>query len=144
MPQAQNFFAESEEEKIVQTIKTSERNTSGEIRVHLDNQLEADEWETAKQVFYDLRMNETALRNGVLFHISVQQKSFSIVADEGINSVVPPDFWDQIKNQMQEDFKAGKFCEGLCKGIENAGIILKEFFPFKENDINELPDAISK
>ncbi len=144
MPEAQNFFTEQQEAKIVQAIKNSEKNTSGEIRVHLDNSSEIDEWETAKKVFYELRMNETALRNGVLFHVSVKSNQFSIVADKGINSVVPNDFWENIKNQMQTDFKAGRFTQGLCEGIEAAGMALKEFFPFHDQDQNELPDEISK
>ncbi len=144
MPEAQDFFTHEQEEQIVATIKKAEKNTSGEIRVHLDNSEEGDEWEKAKQVFYELRMNETALRNGVLFHISVKNNSFSIVADEGINRVVPDDFWENIKTQMQEDFKEGKFTEGLCQGILTTGQALKSYFPFQDNDRNELSDEISK
>ncbi len=144
MPNAQQFFTEAEEDRIVETIKNSERHTSGEIRVHLDNEKEGDEWENAQKVFLELRMHETALRNGVLFHISVPNKTFSIVADEGINAVVPDNFWEKIKNQMQEDFRASKLCEGLCQGIEKAGVALKEYFPFHPKDRNELPDEISK
>lgn len=144
MPKAQNFFTPAEEDRIVQTIKDSEKRTSGEIRVHLDDSIEGDEWETAQKVFLELRMNETALRNGILFHIAVREKTFSIVADVGINEAVPDDFWDNIKNQMQSDFKEGKFADGLCNGIEAAGKALKEYFPFDAGtDENELSDEIS-
>ncbi len=144
MPEAHNFFTEQQEEQIVASIKEAESYTSGEIRVHLDDSTQGDEWEKAVSVFYQLRMNETALRNGILFHIRINNKTFSIVADEGINRVVSEGFWDEIKDQMRMDFKQGNICEGLCKGILKTGVALKEYFPFREDDRDELPNEISK
>ncbi|MDD3891501.1 MAG: TPM domain-containing protein, partial [Bacteroidales bacterium] len=56
---------------------------------------------------------------------------------------VPNDFWETIKDMMQQHFKNGEFALGLAKGIEMAGEKLKEFFPYQSDDVNELPDEIS-
>lgn len=141
---AQNFFSIAEEQKIISTIKSAEKNTSGEIRVHLDNSLELNEWQRTQKIFFDLRMNETALRNGVLFHISVKNKKFSIIADEGINRCVPDNFWKDIVEEMQKSFQNNYFCDGLCKAIEETGKALKKYFPYQTNDTNEQSDEISK
>jgi uncharacterized membrane protein len=44
---------------------------------------------------------------------------------------------------MQTLFKNGEFVEGLCLGIQEAGIQLSNHFPYSNNDVNELSDEIS-
>ncbi len=88
-------------------------------------------------------MHKTALRNGVLIYVALQDHQLAILGDAGINAKVPDHFWDNIKNQMIEQFKAGKVCEGLCQAVLAVGQQLKTYFPCTENDINELPDDIS-
>ncbi len=88
-------------------------------------------------------MEKTELRNGVLFYLAVNSRKFAILGDGGINKIVPDDFWDNIKNMMQEHFIKGEFTLGLIKGIEEAGKILKIYFPYSKDDVNELSDDIS-
>lgn len=57
--------------------------------------------------------------------------------------MVPPGFWDTIRDHMQQRFAEGRFAEGLAEGILMAGEKLKEHFPREKNDVNELSDAIS-
>ena len=54
------------------------------------------------------------------------------------------DFWNSTKEAMQNHFKSGNFKQGLVEGITKAGIQLQKYFPFKEGDINELSNEISK
>ena len=82
-------------------------------------------------------------RNGVLFYLAVEDQKFAILGDAGINAVTPEDFWDNIKEKMQAEFREGRFAEGLQWGIRQAGDSLKEHFPHRDDDINELPDDIS-
>ncbi|HEY8400291.1 MAG TPA: TPM domain-containing protein [Cytophagaceae bacterium] len=140
---AKDQFTDAQKEAIINAIKTAENNTSGEIQVHIENHCTKDVMERAKEVFNNLKMYETAARNGVLFYLAMKDHKFAILGDAGINAVVPPDFWENIKNQMRVHFKAGRFTEGLCEGIHMAGDKLKEHFPYQDDDRNELPDDIS-
>ncbi len=141
---AEEFFSKEEEARILQAVKEAENRTSGEIRVHLENHTDEPNLEHAKKVFHKVGMDKTALRNGVLFYLAVQDHQFSIVGDKGINEAVPGNFWDEIRDTMQGHFRQGHFTEGLVEGITMAGHALKKYFPVQDDDINELPDEISK
>lgn len=137
------FFTKDEKEKILQAIKEAEKNTSGEIRVHIENRCPGDVLDRAAFIFEKLGMHNTKDRNGVLFYIAIGDRKFAVIGDAGINAVVPENFWDSIKSIMEEHFKNMEFTEGLIKGINEAGKKLKEYFPHMPDDINELPDEIS-
>lgn len=140
---AANFFSKEEKEKIREAVKTAETNTSGEIRVHIDNRCKEDVLDRAAWWFGKLEMQKTEKRNGVLFYLAVKDHKFAILGDAGINAVTPDDFWDQIKEKMLEHFKAGEFTEGLSSGILLAGEALQAHFPYQDDDVNELSDEIS-
>ncbi len=138
------FLTPDEEQEIVIAIGQAELATSGEIRVHIEGGSTAPLLERAKEVFFLLEMDKTASKNGVLFYISIHSKSFAIIGDEGINNKVEGDFWDSIKNAVIQRFKKGLYKEGLITGILKTGEKLKEYFPYQSDDINELPNEISK
>lgn len=140
---AAHFFSKEEKEKIKEAVISAETNTSGEIRVHIDNHCKEDVMDRAAWWFAKLEMQKTEQRNGVLFYLAVKDKKFAILGDAGINSVTPDDFWDKIKEEMLELFKQGKFSDGLSKGILLAGEALRSNFPYQDDDVNELSDEIS-
>lgn len=138
------FFDKEEEEQVIKAIKEAELNTSGEIRVHLEERADvADVFERATEVFQELEVYKTELRNGVLFYLATKDKDFAIIADEGIYHKVPKNFWSDIQEIMHQKFQQRQFADGLCEGIRMTGLQLKEHFPYQMNDINELPDEIS-
>lgn len=137
------FFTKEQEQQIIQAIASAEKNTSGEIRVHMEANCKGDVMDRAAFLFAKLEMQKTKLRNGVLFYLAVNDKKFAILGDAGINSIVPENFWEQIKETMQSLFVEGKFSEGLAKGIEMAGEQLEKHFPYQKDDVNELSDEIS-
>lgn len=141
--QAKDFFSASDERLIMDAIHIAENNTSGEIRVHIENKCKKEVLDRAAEVFDLLKMQKTRLRNGVLFYLAINDRKFAILGDAGINEKVPADFWDEIKNQMLVDFKQGEFAKGLSEGILKAGDQLKTHFKHEDDDINELPDEIS-
>lgn len=124
-------------------IEVAELGTSGEIRVHIENRCQEEPMDRAAHIFASLKMHKTELRNGVLFYLSVEDKQFVILGDAGIHAVVPSGFWDQITDKVLDYFKDGIITEGLVEGVRLAGEQLKEYFPYREGDINELPDDIS-
>ena len=140
---AKDLFNEAQQKAIVDSIKAAELNTSGEVQVHIENTCKKEVMDRATEVFSTLNMHKTNLRNGVLFYLAVKDKKFAILGDAGINAAVAPDFWETIKNDMQVEFRQGKFTEGLCGGILKAGEQLKSHFPYQSDDVNELPDDIS-
>jgi len=140
---AKKFFTKEEKQSIEDAIRQAEQNTSGEIRVHIENKCKEDVLDRAAYIFDKLGMKKTALRNGVLFYLAVNSRKFAIIGDQGINAVVPENFWENIKEMMAAHFKEEEFTTGLSKGIIEAGSILKKHFPHKSDDINELSDEIS-
>ena len=142
-PLARSFFSKEEKDNIRQAIVNAELNTSGEIRVHIEDKCNEDVLDRAAYVFDKLKMNKTELRNGVLFYLALKSHKFAILGDRGINAKVPEDFWNNIKEMMAEHFSKGEFAEGLIKGIEEAGKKLKAHFPHQADDVNELSDDIS-
>ncbi len=121
----------------------AELDTSGEIRVHIENQCSGDVMERAAFVFNRLDMHKTEKRNGILFYLAIHHRKFAIIGDQGINAVVPENYWDRIKANMVEKFAEGDFCNGLTDAILDTGVQLKKHFPYQSNDINELSDEIS-
>lgn len=144
MSEVTDFLTSAEEDKIIAAIKQAENNTSGEIRVHIENHTEKPPLERAQEVFFQLNMTNTIARNGVLFYVGVSDHTFVILGDEGIDKVVEDDFWDCTKDAVISHFKESRFKDGLVEGILKAGDRLKKYFPFDDKDKNELPDTISK
>jgi uncharacterized membrane protein len=140
---ALNFFSKEEKELIKSAVKEAELNTSGEIRVHLDNHCREDVMDRAAWWFGKLEMHKTEQRNGVLFYLAVKDHKFAILGDAGINALTADDFWDHIKEKMQVSFSEAAFASGLQEGILLAGQALKEHFPYQDGDVNELSDEIS-
>lgn len=137
------FFTPTEEERIIAAIQSAESNTTGEIRVHLEDKCKGEILKEAIKRFQKLKMHKTERRNGVIMFIAPERRQFAIYGDEGINKVVPANFWDDVRDVMLAEFKKGDFATGVCRGIEKIGEKLKVYFPGTHDDINELPDDIS-
>ena len=138
-----NFLTKQQKTDVVNAIKDAEKMTSGEIRVHMESKCKGVALERAVKVFEKLKMHQTELRNGVIIYLAVTDKKFAIFGDEGINEVVPDNFWEDAKEAMQAEFVKANFSAGLEKGIRMVGEKLKEFFPYQDDDVNELSDDIS-
>ena len=121
----------------------AELDTSGEIRIHIENTCSGEVLDRAAFVFKQLGMNKTARRNGVLIYLAVKNRRFAIIGDSGIHKVVPENYWDDIKAKMLNHFRENHFTEGLIEAISSTGMHLKTHFPHQLNDVNELPDEIS-
>jgi uncharacterized membrane protein len=138
-----NFFTTQEKEDIKIAIKNAELDTSGEIRVHIEDSCKGDAKDKAAYIFDKLDMQKTEQRNGVLFYLAIKNRKFAILGDAGINSMVPENFWDDIRDVMLDHFRENHFVDGLIEGITLAGQQLKEHFPYQKDDVNELSDEIS-
>ena len=144
MSDVEAFLKASEEQDIVEAIRLAELNTSGEIRVHIEKTSKGDANLRALDVFHTLKMDNTKLQNAVLIYVAIDDKTFVIYGDKGINNVVPKDFWESTKDVIQSHFKSGDFKQGLIDGIIKSGEQLKRYFPYTDLDENELTNEISK
>lgn len=144
MSKVEDFLTAKEEEEIVQAIREAERNTSGEIRVHIEKTTDVSHYDRALEVFQMLKMFNTQQRNGVLLYIAVDDHKFVIYGDEGINNVVPQNFWETTKETIQNQFKQGNFKQGIIDGVLKAGKELQTHFPWTTDDEDELSNEISK
>jgi len=140
---ASSFFTKEQQAHILASVREAEKETSGEIRVHIETSFEGDVLDRAAWVFNKLGMHKTAERNGVLFYLAVDNRKFAIIGDAGINSKVPSGFWNEISDLLIKRFRENKFTEGLSEGIILAGKQLKTHFPCRKDDVNELSDEIS-
>lgn len=131
------------QDRLVQAIQAAERDTSGEIRVHLQRRLKGDVFAAARQRFEELGMTATAERNGVLFYVVTDDRQFAVLGDSGIDAKVPAGFWTAIADAMTTHFRNHDLVAGLEAGIARAGRALGEHFPRHQDDRNELSDEIS-
>lgn len=139
---ASDRFDESDRLQILAEIKEAEKNTSGEIRLFIEDDCGENVLDRAAFIFKELEMHKTKERNGVLFYLATDSRQFAILGDQGIHSKVEKDFWHAIKHQMQNYFTEGNFLKGLTIGIKMSGDALKKYFPYNKNDKNELSDDI--
>lgn len=138
------FFTEDEQKRIVEEIHRAEERTSGEIRVHLGRHSGEDVLKKAQKIFYQLGMTRTQDRNGVLIYLATDHRKFAIVGDLGIHRVVPENYWEEVKEEMQKYFREEKFFAGVCRAIQQIGEKLQAHFPAEKAGANELPDEISE
>ena len=143
MTTPQHLLSNHDKDLVLKAIREAENNTSGEIRVHIENSCKGDVLDQATYIFSKLKMHQTKLRNGVLFYLAVKNRKFAVIGDAGINAVTGNTFWDAIKETMSRHFAEQKIGEGLAAGIQETGHKLKEHFPCQKDDVNELPDEIS-
>lgn len=138
-----NYLTNIEMASLVEAIQTAENNSTGEIRIHIDSTTENDNAEVAFEVFKSLCKDKTVEKNAVLFHVNFEQKYLTIIGDQGINKCVNPNFWDEMHDFMTTEFAKGNFYQALKSSVLNTGIELKNHFPIKGENPNELPNEIT-
>lgn len=140
---ASRFLHKKEIKQILEAIQEAEDFTSGEIRLHLENHCESSPIVRAQEIFEIQQMYQTENRNGILIYMAAADKKVAILGDNGINALVPENYWDDQVDVLLDHFKIGNYTTGLITVIRQIGEKLNTYFPYEENDINELSDEIS-
>ncbi len=140
----ESYFSEKEREQIVEAIREAERMTSGEVRIFIENHCTyVNPIHRAQEIFWNLKMYETAQRNGVLVYIAMKDHQLAVYGDEGIHQKVGSEFWNKEVQHMLNEFREAHYAEGLATIIRDIGEALTLHFPYDEKgDKNELPDDI--
>lgn len=139
----ENIFSVADQELLVEAIRQAERQSSGEIRIHIDGSSQTEHAKMAMAVFRDLCQDKTAEKNAVLFHINFPDRYLTIIGDTGIHLKVKQEFWDRLHDEITAGFRAGNFVQALIDGIFKTGEELRRHFPISDADQNELSDEIS-
>lgn len=138
----QYFLPAEEIDKIKKAIEEAEKETAGEIRVYFEKSCNTEALPRAITLFHELGMHQTAYRNGVLIYIAYQSHHFAIVGDEAIHACVHQPFWDEMYQIAIAAFQQNEHVKGLQEVIRRIGLELKKYFPYHDDDINELPDDV--
>ena len=96
----------------------------------------------AVRAFYESGLHRTREGNGILIFISLLERKVWILGDRGINTVIPPERWTALASGLATGIRAGRMVETLTTTISEVGGILKEHFPHRKDDSNELPDLL--
>ena len=138
------FFSAEENELIVQAIRDAEIQTSGEIRVFVESKCRfIDPLDRAKEIFSNLKMNETEHRSGVLFYVAIKDRQLAIFADSGIHEAVGNQYWKDVVSHILVFFNQENHPLGIKECVLKIGEALRSHFPYNSTtDKNELPDEI--
>ena len=133
---------------IERVIKSGEATHSGQVRFVVEGALDGvplfrnqSARDRALDIFSHLRIWDTAHNNGVLIYLLLADRDVEIVADRGIDAKVGQAGWENICADMERDFKAGNFENGVIRGIAEVSQQLAKYFPADSAGRNELPDT---
>ena len=143
-------FSSGSTELIVKAIASAEQRSSGEIRLAVETALPLrDLWsgkspmDRAAEVFAQLRVWDTELRNGVLIYVLMADRDVEIVADRGAAARISLPEWESVCRLIEGHFQAGRFKEGAVAGVDEVGRLLEREFsarPAGKPDRDELPN----
>ena len=129
---------------MVQAIQAAEQQTSGEVRVFVESKCRfVDALDRARELFFQLKMNETEQRNATLVYVAVDDRQVAVYGDEGIHQKVGAQYWQDEVTKVLRHFKDQHLADGICQAITDLGQALQLYFPYNsDTDKNELPDEL--
>ena len=138
------LFSEQENKAIVEAIPNAEKRTSGEVRVFVESKCKyVLPLDRAAEIFYSLKMDQTAERNAVLVYVAIRDQQLALFADEGIHTKTGQEFWNNEVKLMLTHFNKNNYAAGIETVVKEIGEALYQHFPYNgETDKNELPDDI--
>lgn len=141
-----SFLGEIDDARIVAAITAAEARSRGEIRVHVADGVVTEVRRAAREDFERLGMAATREKNGVLILVAPESQTFAVLGDQGIDAKCEAGFWDGVAARMSEDFRAGRFTEGIVTAVTRVGDELARHFPRRpgEADRDELPNAVNR
>jgi uncharacterized membrane protein len=143
MPGISDFLTNEEKKRVVTAIEEAEKNTIGEIRVHLEKRCWGNAYTRARIIFTKLAMEKTAGRTGVLIYIAVKSHKMAIIGDSGIDAKVNESFWQKTLDNSLKCFKENRYADGITDAVQQCGAALEKHFPKTPGNPDELSNEIS-
>jgi uncharacterized membrane protein len=143
----QKYVSEDTLDAIARAVQDAEETTSAQIVVHIVRNLlpMEDLRSRALRAFFQLGVDRTRGRNGVLLFVVMKKRRFEIVTDEGVERVVSRDVWPALASELSRTIAREGFEKGIRLGVARIGEVLAPKFPREKGtvDANELPDRPS-
>jgi putative membrane protein len=92
----------------------------------------------ARIAFQELGVRGTRAATGVLIYVSLLERTVSVIGDQAITDEVEQKTWDELRDTVIAGLAKGEPGEGLCKAIEQAGVVLAARMPGSHDDTDEL------
>ncbi len=137
------FMSAADLDAVARAIAEAERHTSAEIRVHLDHRCAGDPIKRAVEVFERLGMHRTKERHGVLIYVAVIDRKLAVIGDAGIHARVGDAYWQGLAAAATRHFREERSRDGFIHAVGELGQILRQHFPRRPDDTNELGDQVS-
>ncbi|GAB4178916.1 MAG: TPM domain-containing protein [Terrimicrobiaceae bacterium] len=140
------FLKLLDESAIVDTIRSAERMTSGEIRIFVSRKKPPRDgvYSAALRQFRKLGMQHTAEHNGVLLYLAPRTREMAIAADEGIHAKCGAVAWRRILATLKPGLSGNDPTGAICQAVRDIAAVLAKPFPHRPGDRNELPDSLSE
>jgi uncharacterized membrane protein len=138
------FVAALDDARIMAAIREAEVLSRGEIRVHVAKGRITDPQAEAAVVFVRLGMTRTEERNGVLVFVAPASQTIAVIGDRDIHARCGDAFWTAVADAIRDEFRAGRFTDGIVSAVTRVGDELARHFPPGGEDRNELPDVVSR
>ncbi len=106
------------------------------------SEMEEEVYQRALEVFHQSHVSQTKDRTGIMIYISLLEKRVEIMADNGISSKLPEDYWQEVVSDLILNIRLGQTVKGMAKSISECGNKLIEFFPIQSDDQNEICDEL--
>ncbi len=94
--------------------------------------------------FYRENLHRTRRATGVLIFFSVLEQRVWILADSGIDAVLPQALWQELMQDLTSGIRARRQADATVQAVERIGTLLQEYFPPDPEDSNELRDLMIK
>lgn len=140
-----NTFSDPAMRSIEDAIAQSEARHAAQICFIVENDFSLKDIvsrvsprQRALAVFSQYRLWDTEHNNGVLIYLSLADRDIEIVADRGVNRLVPPDFWQTLIAEVQQHYRQQSFEAGTLLAIQSIGQQLERWYPAQASQPNEL------
>jgi putative membrane protein len=98
--------------------------------------------EAAFREFYAGGLYKTRAANGILIYLSSLERRVVVLGDKGIHEKMGDHHWGEVRDLIISGIKSGKAREGICAAVASCGKALAEHFPYRPDDVNEIPNDV--
>lgn len=105
-------------------------------------ELDQEVREAARSHFLSKGLYRTREETGVLVYLSVFERRVWVLADRGVDAVVPTGLWQEIVDRLVSEIREGRPADALCRAVGRIRAVLAEKLPAAPADTNELPNLI--
>jgi putative membrane protein len=106
------------------------------------NEIQHEVDEAAFKAFHQYGVHRTKEGTGILIVIFLEERTVKVLADSGINQLVPPKTWDLVVSDMIAEIRNTHVASAMVLGIKRCGEILSQKIPSLGANRNELNDNL--